>query len=562
MAVPLQTTIDSGPSGTVGSASATFAFSANSAGAGFECALDGAAFQPCASPYEATGLGDGAHTFAVRAAENGQVDNTPAQRTWTVDLSSPIVVDAEADATVEQSYPTTRYGTLPYLKSDTNPVRQALVKFQVGGIGAGREVTSAKLRFKTTNGSGNGPKVFSSDITWDEGTVTWDTKPSTGPKEVADIGSAPVGTTEYDVTSAVTTNGTYSFTLVPDSSDGVVFESRELASPPQLVVQTSAADTTPPETSIDSGPSGTVTQSSAQFAFSANENGALFECRVDGAAWAACTSPHNVTALSNGPHTFDVRATDAAGNTDATPASRTWTVSAALDTVIDTGPTGTVRLGEATFTFSATSPTASFECRLDAGAWQTCSSPRTETGLADGGHTFAVRAADNGTVDPTPASRTWTVDSTLAVVLTPTDDATVEEAKPNVNIGSSTVLQSDSSPVRHSYLKFTVDANATGPFTQATLRLYVTNGSFNGPVVATAPNAWSESTVTWGNRPIPSATPTADVGSVPADAWLEYDVTSAVSGSGTYTFAVVPQSSDGLFFSSREGAKAPQLVLR
>jgi hypothetical protein len=49
---------------------------------------------------------------------------------------------------------------------------------------------------------------------------------------------------EYDVTPLVTADGTYTFALVADSSDGVVFSSREGTTPPQLVVMLGAAGST------------------------------------------------------------------------------------------------------------------------------------------------------------------------------------------------------------------------------------------------------------------------------------------------------------------------------
>ena len=91
-------------------------------------------------------------------------------------------------------------------------------------------------------------------------------------------------------------------------------------------VTVTAPDTTPPETTLDSAPTGTVDVTSASLSFSANEPVAGFECSLDGAAFAGCSSPILYTGLGEGLHNFAVRAVDAAGNVDATPAQTSWTV--------------------------------------------------------------------------------------------------------------------------------------------------------------------------------------------------------------------------------------------
>jgi hypothetical protein len=48
--------------------------------------------------------------------------------------------------------------------------------------------------------------------------------------------------------------------------------------------------------------------------------------RTQVASFASCTSPALYTGLAAGSHTFDVRATDAAGNVDPSPATYVWNV--------------------------------------------------------------------------------------------------------------------------------------------------------------------------------------------------------------------------------------------
>jgi large repetitive protein len=170
-------------------------------------------------------------------------------------------------------------------------------------------------------------------------------------------------------------------------------------------------DTTAPDTTIGSGPAALTNSSSASIAFSA-EAGATYQCKLDAGAYEACTSPAEHTGLADGEHTVLVRATDAAGNTDQSPASRTWTVdTAAPNTTIDSGPAATSTATTATLTFSAEAG-ATYECKLDAAVYAACTSPVELTGLAVGDHTFMVRATDGaGNTDQTPASYTWTVEA-------------------------------------------------------------------------------------------------------------------------------------------------------
>jgi hypothetical protein len=87
-----------------------------------------------------------------------------------------------------------------------------------------------------------------------------------------------------------------------------------------------SVDTSPPETTIVSGPSGTTTNGFASFTFSATEP-STFLCQLDGGAAEACSSPKTFVNLAAGNHTVAIWATDLKGNVEPIPATRSWTIS-------------------------------------------------------------------------------------------------------------------------------------------------------------------------------------------------------------------------------------------
>ncbi|HET7035685.1 MAG TPA: DNRLRE domain-containing protein [Thermomicrobiaceae bacterium] len=147
------------------------------------------------------------------------------------------------------------------------------------------------------------------------------------------------------------------------------------------------------------------------------------------------------------------------------------------------------------------------------------------------------------------------------LTFTPAADTYAQQTTPDTNYGTASHLQSDESPARQeSFLRFSV-SGLTGPVASATLRLYVSNGSSNGPAVYATSNDWSETGLTWNNKPAATGAASVNLGKVTSGTWVELDVTPLVSGNGTFSFTLVPDGVDGTEFHSREAANKPQLVI-
>jgi 6-phosphogluconolactonase (cycloisomerase 2 family) len=179
-------------------------------------------------------------------------------------------------------------------------------------------------------------------------------------------------------------------------------------------------DLTTPQTTGFAGPAATTTDNTPAFTFSSDDLlFARFECRVDLGPFESCTSPFTSFALADGPHRFQVRALDTAGNVDQTPAESNFTVdTTAPATTVTGGPAGTTADSTPSFEFSANDGGASFACRVDSAAFSACASPFTSAALADGSHRFQVRATDAaGNVEATPADANFTVDTSGPAVV-------------------------------------------------------------------------------------------------------------------------------------------------
>lgn len=140
-------------------------------------------------------------------------------------------------------------------------------------------------------------------------------------------------------------SGNYTFTPTTDLSDGPhtvqavseVLAVRSLRS----AINTFTVDTTPPDTSIISGPSGYTRQTTATFEFSATEPGVTYECNLNDAGFTPCPSPATFSSLAEGAYTLQVRARDAAGNVDETPATRSFRVTGADLALLGSGCSAT-----------------------------------------------------------------------------------------------------------------------------------------------------------------------------------------------------------------------------
>lgn len=138
----------------------------------------------------------------------------------------------------------------------------------------------------------------------------------------------------------------------------------------------------------------------------------------------------------------------------------------------------------------------------------------------------------------------------------------MEAAHPNKNFGKEVYLSTvgGSSSAVESYLRFSV-TGLQGTILSAKLRLYVYDGTVNGPAAYATSNNWAENSITWRNRPARTSAAYDDKGAVPDNSWVEFNITPLVQSNGTFSFVLAQPDVDAMRAYSREGTNPPQLVI-
>jgi uncharacterized protein YjiK len=230
-------------------------------------------------------MDDNSGSFAAAVALNGITSIAPGE--------SVIFIESAAPATVIPAFKSAWFGSSPPLGLQIGTYSGSGVGLSTGGDAVNLYNAAGILQAGVIFGASPAGPSFS----------TFDN-------------AAGLNNVTISRLSATGTNG--AFVAANDA--------HEIGSPGSIATP---ADTTPPDTTIDSRPATPTNSTSATFAFSGTDSGsgvASYACKLDSAAFTSCTSPQNYTGLSAGSHNFQVRAIDVAGNIDPTPAGFTWTV--------------------------------------------------------------------------------------------------------------------------------------------------------------------------------------------------------------------------------------------
>jgi hypothetical protein len=520
-------------------------------------------------------LAAGTHTITARATDS---DGLAAEATARVRVVPPILaVEAVADTYVISDAPATNFGAADVLHVDTSPRSIAFLRFAVTGT-AGLEIDRAVLRLtaatvRGANSESRGILHTLGDTGWDERTLTYATRPAiVGPGEPIPGGVAKGERVEVDVTGAVAGDGPVVFALTTALADAVKYQSREApAGRPTLVLHLKSTHVLP-GVAITAPPEGAVVPPGTPLTFEAAAVGPT----LVGLAWTSdlagplgAGSPLTVPGLPPGVHTVRADATFAAGLrataritvvADGAPAVRILSPAdgavLAPDTPVELAATATdTEDGDVSSTVTWVS---SRDGALGTGARLTVGT------LGPGPHTITATATDRR--GSAGRASVFVTRQGGTLTLGPVADTYVSARDAATNFGASASLTVDADPERIALFRFALSGLGPTPPLRATLRLTAASassagGDDGGTLYGIRDTGWGETTVTWGDRPPLDGPVLARVGAIAPDDVVDLDVTPAVRGDGTVTFALASNSENGVTYRSRDALTGGPLLL-
>jgi hypothetical protein len=172
-------------------------------------------------------------------------------------------------------------------------------------------------------------------------------------------------------------------------------------------------DLTPPTTQVTSQPPAVTDVKTSTFTFTSTDPTATFQCSLNGAGAAPCTSPVTLSNLGDATRSMLIQAVDPAGNVDPLAQAIRWTVDTTPPDTVLANPGNLVGRDVAVFTFTSTEAGSTFQCSFDGGVFAACTSPDAIDVPGSGPQIFRARAIDPaGNVDLSPATYAWTSDLT------------------------------------------------------------------------------------------------------------------------------------------------------
>lgn len=377
-----------------------------------ECRLGSGAFERCTSPWNIGPLPVGENRIAVREVDLAGNVSAVSARSWVVDIEppGPARITLSPPVYFNQDNPTLEFEGEEEATFECRLDRASTVG-EWQPCSSPRTVSGAStngllytFRVRQVDEAGN--------RSVDESRWSWSLDKT--PPGVPPISGAPAGTVASSAASLTFTGTESGSTFECSANDGpwiacqspVVlselpegnnnFAVRQVdrsgnRSVPGTATWQVKSFTSPPFISSGPLPLTRVRDSSISFE---GEAGGTFECSLDGSNFTPCTSPRTFTALPDGAYTLRIRQADPLG-TASVASSVSWQVDATppIEPATTSTPPAATAVPSQSVAFTGEADGA-FDCRLNGGDWESCSSPFLTGPLEDGQQRFEVRQTD------------------------------------------------------------------------------------------------------------------------------------------------------------------------